>query len=995
MNNRDRIGNAMDRLSNQARFALATLCIAAIATVAAVAGAGWWAHERAVTAGEIALRQSVLLIDRSVDRAMDSLDYMFNEMEHALLNHNAGNAAQGDLLAVQVATADHVVLAEIVDQDGTVVLASHPDRVGRMRTDLSDGVQAALRPAGPAIPLRQLSIRRAQPSVDPDDPLTGVSNLIAVNMSTAGLTGTIYVEPDFFVEAINSATTWKNQSAELIQPDGAPLTGRTASWMSALHPLTLEVHTGTSADFSRPSNTVRSDNWLIAHRLLPHLGIHIATGVPKGTILQDWHTDLVVAVLIGLAVLLGLCGLGVITVRIDRKNRQTEAALQEMTERLNLAFAGSNDGVWDWNTVSDKAYYSPRWCGLLGYESREIEERPQSWMDLLHPEDRMDVCTAINEHLEGKTPVYSAVHRMLRKDGDWLWVESRGKALRSEDGRAYRMVGTMTDIEEKKRQELALLAARDEAEAANRTKSEFLAVMSHEIRTPMSGVLGMTQVLLNTALTTKQRRFAELIRTSGESLLAILNDILDFSKLEAGHLELEQLDFCLNDEVDAVVRLMEAPARAKDIKLHVDDRTDGRVALRGDPTRIRQILINLIGNAIKFTEHGSVTLRCGAHTTDSGAFKVKFEVIDTGIGMADEVRTSLFQKFSQGDPSIARRYGGTGLGLAICQQLTALMSGTIKVESQLNVGSTFCVSLLLPKAETAPRASTDPLPNVHRPDLANLRVLAAEDNDINQVLLHELLASHVKTLDIVGDGESAVSAARRNAYDVVLMDVRLPGIDGVEATQEIRALGGTWARRPIIALTANAMTDQHEAYIEAGMTACLSKPIDCNKLYAELSRIAANGTHPVLLEKPAMDPTDRPSENPAAPEPTSDHPTLAEEGLAQLVSMIGGDSVAALMAQLAKQLKDSMKQLHESEGEPAALSAIAHTLAGAAGNCQAVRVSRAARALENAVNDGDTIAAPRAALQCAVDETLPAIDAMIARLADEPAAAPTKRALGF
>lgn len=985
----------MDRLSNQARFALATLCIAAIATVAAVVGAGWWAHERAVTAGEIALRQSVLLIDRSVDRAMDSLDLMFSEIEHRLLDHDANTSANGDLLSEHVATVEHVVLVEIVDQGGTVVLASHPERIGRTRNDLSGGVDAALVSADPALPLRRLSIRRAQPSVAPDDPLTGIANLIAINMSTAGLTGTIYVEPQFFAEAMNSATTWKNQSAELIQPDGAPLTGRTESWMRALHPLTLEVQTSTTFDFSHPSSTLRSDDWLIAHRLLPHLGIHIATGVPKSTILQDWHTDVVVAVLIGLAVLLGLCGLGVITIRIDRNNRRTEAALKEMTERLNLAFAGSNDGVWDWNTVADKAYYSPRWCGLLGYDSSEIKERPQSWMDLLHPEDRMDVCTAINDHLEGKTKIYSAVHRMRRKDGDWLWVESRGKALRSEDGHAYRMVGTMTDIEEKKRQELALLAARDEAEAANRTKSEFLAVMSHEIRTPMSGVLGMTQVLLNTALTTKQRRFAELIRTSGESLLAILNDILDFSKLEAGHLDLEQLDFCLNDEIDAVVRLMEAPARAKDIKLHVDDRTDGRVALRGDPTRIRQILINLIGNAIKFTEHGSVTLRCGVHAMSSGDNKVKFEVIDTGIGMTDEVRNSLFQKFSQGDPSIARRYGGTGLGLAICQQLTALMNGTIKVESQLNVGSTFCVSLILPKAQTTPRANTDPLPTVHRPDLANLRVLAAEDNDINQVLLHELLAAHVKTLDIVGDGESAVSAARQNAYDVILMDVRLPGIDGVEATQEIRALGGAWTRRPIIALTANAMSDQHEAYIEAGMTACLSKPIDCDKLYAELSRIAANGTPPVLLEKPAMDRSERLSESPSQPEPAPDHPTLAEEGLAQLVSMIGGDSVAALMAQLAKQLKDSMKQLQESEGEPAALSAIAHTLAGAAGNCQAVRVSRAARALENAVNDGDTIAAPRAALQRAVDETLPAIDAMIARLAEEPDAVPAKRALGF
>lgn len=977
----------MYRPSLLARLVLAALAVAAVGTVAAVVGAGWWAHERALKAGEEALRQSVLLLDRSIDRAVGSLDVLTTELVHDLHHHGDRDFAAGAYLADQIAGLDHVVLAEIVDPSGRVVAASDGRRVGLRRRDLPAAAAAA---AGAADQPAQITITLPDVATDPADPLSARGRLIAVNIAAAGHIGTIYLEPAFFSEAIASATAWKNQAADLLTPEGTPMTRGRAAWNAPLAALAAAGTSEPGSLFAPPSRTLRHSDWIVAHRWLPDLGIHVATAVPKATVLTGWHEDLRVAVTIGLVLLLAIGGLALVMIRVDRSHARTQAQLREVTERLNLAFEGSNDGVWDWNTSADRAYYSPRWCALLGYDPDEIAPRPQSWMDLLHPDDRESVCSAIEAHLAGRTPVYSAVHRMRRRDGDWLWVESRGKAIRAADGRAYRMVGTMTDIEEKKRQELALLAARDEAEAANRSKSEFLAVMSHEIRTPMSGILGMTRVLLGTALTTKQRRFAELIRTSGESLLAILNDILDFSKLEGGHLKLEALDFMLNDEIDAVVRLMETPARAKGIALHVDDRTGGRVALKGDPTRIRQILMNLISNAIKFTDEGSVTLRCRVQPR-ADCCEVNFEVIDTGIGMTEEVRRNLFQKFTQGDTSIARRYGGTGLGLAICHQLTTLMNGTIKVESQPGVGSRFCVALRLPKADSMPRPATEPLPAPSRPALVHLRVLAAEDNEVNQVLLQELLGPHVAVLDIVGDGEAAIAAARRAQYDVVLMDVRLPGMDGVTACRAIRRLGGEWARRPIIALTANAMTEQHAGYLAAGMTACLSKPIDIDRLYTILAEIAAGAVPQAGLDQ-AMPKTPTPLRAAPAPArradrdataPDDDAPLLSEAGIDQLVAIIGSESMAGLLRQLARQLNESLRQAEDAVDQPAALAAIAHTLAGAAGNCQAVRVSRRARALENAINAGEPIETVVAALREAIEATLPAVADRIARLTEE------------
>lgn len=961
----------MPSLSLQSRLALATLALAALATFAAVAGAGWWAHERALRAGEEALKQSVLMLDRSVERSLADLQH--RAIEIAQEYRQVGNPAAGTVRPpLQATRLDRVVRIEVADRTGRILASSEAARVGTAWAEPPD-------------------VARGQRSSGTMRLSSADDGYLAIDLYGDEVVVRMILEPTFFAEPLAAVTTWKNQDADLLSGDGLPITGSRTAWHEPMPALPIEQPISSAGiSYAPPPGTVRTDDWLISHRWVPDLGVRVATAVPKAVVLVGWNTDFLVAVAIGSFVLLIIGILTSITLRTERKAAQTRAKLREMSERMNLAFEGSNDGVWDWHTIVDKAYYSPRWCALLGYEQAEIEQRPQSWMDLLHPDDKAEVCEAIDDHLNGRTPVYTAVHRMRRKSGEWLWVESRGKALIAADGRAYRMVGTMTDIEEKKRQEIALLAARDEAEAANRSKSEFLAVTSHEIRTPMSGVLGMAQVLLNSALTTKQRRYAELIKSSGESLLSLLNDILDFSKLEAGHLALETIDFCLNDEVDAVLRLMGPPARDKAIALECDDRTGGRVFLSGDPTRIRQILINLIGNAIKFTEAGSVTLRCAVKDIADGKAEVSLEVIDTGIGMTPEQQGGLFRKFSQGDPSIARRFGGTGLGLAICHQLTTLMDGTIAIESQPGAGSQFLVTLRLPRATAVSPATPPRLQQpANRPDLARLRILAAEDNAVNQILLRELLSPHVASLDIVEDGESAIEAAARSLYDVVLMDVQLPGVDGVSATREIRDLSAAWAERPIVALTANAMSDQQAAYLDAGMTACLSKPIDFERLCSLLAEIgrgtdaadesgadrpSATTTPPPAVESKTK--IDAHPGNPAA-EDEAEHPLLDEAGLHQLVAIIGADSVSSLLQQLKLQFADSMRKIDDALDSPQAIAALAHTLAGAAGNCQAVRVSKTARALDATLDENGDPEESIASLHRAVDLTLDAIDAYV------------------
>ncbi len=392
-----------------------------------------------------------------------------------------------------------------------------------------------------------------------------------------------------------------------------------------------------------------------------------------------------------------------------------------------------------------------------------------------------------------------------------------------------------------------LREARNAAEAANRTKSAFLATMSHEIRTPLNGVLGMVQALAFDELSAVQRERLDIIRQSGESLLAILNDILDLSKIEAGQLELEEVDFDLRTLVMGAHAAFTALANKKGLSfdLAVEDSADG--VYRGDPTRLRQILYNVVSNALKFTEEGEVRVSAGYHDGE-----LRLTVADTGIGVEPERLPALFERFVQADASTTRQYGGTGLGLAICRELAELMGGTIVAESEVGRGTT--VKFRAPMARIADARPASAQSGAERVSAApGLRILAAEDNAVNQLVLKTLL--HQLGVDpvVVEDGEQAVQAWQAEAWDLVLMDVQMPKLDGVQATRRIRELEAASGRprTPIVALTANAMSHQIAEYLQNGMDTHVSKPIQAEALFRAIVDLM-NGDEPASAEDAAV-----------------------------------------------------------------------------------------------------------------------------------------------
>jgi PAS domain S-box-containing protein len=422
-----------------------------------------------------------------------------------------------------------------------------------------------------------------------------------------------------------------------------------------------------------------------------------------------------------------------------------------------------------------------------------------------------------------------------RKDGEEFFAEASISKLDTPSGLFFTVI--VRDVTERLDARRAMVEALRAAETANEAKSAFLATMSHEIRTPLNGILGMAQAMDVAQLSELQREQLDVIRQSGEVLLAILNDVLDLAKIEAGKIELERIEFDLGKLAAGAQAAFTAIANKKGLSFSLAlEGGEGRY--RGDPTRIRQILYNLISNALKFTAAGAVNV-----TAEHANGRLRLSVADTGVGIEQEAQAHLFEPFVQADNSTTRRHGGTGLGLAICRQLAELMGGSISVQSQIGEGSTFIVELPLEKLGSRPApapAATDGAARELAPQLPPLRVLAAEDNPTNRLVLKTILNQVGVQPTFAEDGVQAVAAWEAGDFDVILMDIQMPKLSGPDAARAIRGREAELGRRRtlIVALTANAIAHQHETYLAAGMDSVLTKPLEIPKLLALLHEIA-------------------------------------------------------------------------------------------------------------------------------------------------------------
>jgi PAS domain S-box-containing protein len=497
-------------------------------------------------------------------------------------------------------------------------------------------------------------------------------------------------------------------------------------------------------------------------------------------------------------------------------------------ERLRLAMEIADIHVWELDFRS-KELISIGAAANFYSDEPDYKQLARDIWSTIDERDLPMVREAWRLHEEEGAP-YRPEYRTRRSDGKDVWVQGAVRYLSDEKGRPLRMIGALQNITPRKESERALVQAKEEAEGATRAKSAFLATMSHEIRTPLNGVLGMAQAMAMGEVTDQQRERLEVILQSGESLLAILNDVLDLSKIEAGKLELEQAEFDIDELSRGAIGAFAATAQAKGLAFELKVERAARGVYRGDSVRVRQILYNLVSNALKFTETGGVGVVVSRRNK-----QLSIAVTDTGIGIADDKLASLFQKFEQADASTTRRYGGTGLGLAICRDLAELMGGTARAESAPGAGATFTVELPLTRVSATPAKTVAPPAKRAEPiESAGIRVLAAEDNGMNQLVLRTLLEQIGVTPVIVGNGREAVSAWAREPWDLILMDVQMPEMDGPTATGVIRARERAEhrPRTPIVALTANAMAHQVAEYLRTGMDDFVAKPIEARRLYA-------------------------------------------------------------------------------------------------------------------------------------------------------------------
>ncbi|WP_332743722.1 ATP-binding protein [Hydrogenophaga sp.] len=637
-----------------------------------------------------------------------------------------------------------------------------------------------------------------------------------------------------------------------------------------------------------------------------------------------------------------------------------EEALDETRDRLQMAVDAAGLALWDWQLPSRQMFLTARWGELIGDIGRDAYWEVAELKSRLHPEDARLLQTAMTALLEGREQRAVVQHRVRTSTG-WLWVETHGMVAEHDArGMPLRLMGTLADIGERKRIEQDSAQAREMAEQASQAKSDFLANISHEVRTPLNALMGLTRMLMDSPLNAEQANWLALMDSSARALLALLNDILDLSRIEAGKLDIEHTRFDLHRALRDASGPHAEQARAKPLAFQLVLHPDLPQWVLGDPGRLGQVVGNLLSNAIKFTpRNGRIDVTVSSpEAAGSGPRELQLKVQDSGVGIGRKQQATIFEAFTQADASTARRHGGSGLGLAICARLASLMGGRIDLQSELGQGSTFTLTLPLQESPTVNEGLLSaPMELLEiadaGPRYAGMVVLLAEDHPVNEMMLRQLLLRLGCIVRVARGGAQAVAQWEQGGIDMVLMDVQMPGMSGLQATQMIREAEGKrrLKRTPIVAVTANAMPGDRQACLAAGMDGYTPKPVSPQALMQEMDRVLAllaSGPVPAIAPS-ALPPPAAPVKRPAASPDALDVDKLRrrldgdEETLRQLALAMRSDLVSKLTdMQRAFEVKDA-----------AAAVAHAHGLKGSLGSMTAERGARLAKGLELAARGGD------------------------------------------
>lgn len=521
------------------------------------------------------------------------------------------------------------------------------------------------------------------------------------------------------------------------------------------------------------------------------------------------------------------------------ERKQAADALRKSQDILAQTQQLAQVGSWQLNVVTNHLVWSEETCRIFGVNPQTFVVTYEAFLDMVHPDDRAAVNSAYSASLRDRQNTYQLGHRIVRKDtGEIRYVYEKCRHDRDLNGVIIRSIGMVQDVTERKTNEVALLAATQAAEAANRSKGLFLAKVSHEIRTPMTSIIGFGELLEDTELTSEQQKYLAAINSSGRALSLLIDDVLDLSKVDAGELSIKRVDFKLHDFIRKSIGLLEQQAAAKNLAFAVKIDMEVPELLFGDPLRMQQVLLNLVGNAVKFTEKGEISIETSLIEETGSRVLLDISVKDTGIGIPENLLGKIFEPFAQAPGVNSQNYGGAGLGLSISRSLAALMGGSLRVESRAGEGSVFHFFLPLLRKSGHPKEKGPAKREVQQRRCSALNVLLAEDNPVNTQFIRTILENLGHRVTHAGNGKIAIDLFREDCFDLVLMDIQMPVMDGVDALGILRNLESRSGRLlRIIALTAFALIGDREKYLEMGFDGYLSKPFTTRALVTEMERV--------------------------------------------------------------------------------------------------------------------------------------------------------------